>query len=82
MQQSLNRPHKKSEASAGPLTAAKALLPLTVPEVWRLLWWLVWGRMPPPEQVLPWWRWRRQHQAVAKRCYYKRRLAPQAQLQL
>ena len=51
----------------------EALIPLTVPEVRRLLWWLVWGRMPEQEHVVSWSRWRRRHQAVAKRCHYKRR---------
>jgi hypothetical protein len=58
------------------------LIPLTVPEVRRLLWWLVWGRMPPPEYVVGWSRWRRKHQAQAKRCHYKRRAALLEQLQL
>jgi hypothetical protein len=43
--------------------------PLTVPEVRRVLWWLVWGRMPTREDVIQWSRWRRYHQAVAQRCH-------------
>jgi len=48
---------------------------LTVPEVRRLLWQML--RPPPPDDVFVWaWsRWRRRHQAMAKRCHYKRRLA-------
>ncbi len=62
---------------------AAALLPLTVPEVRRLLWRLIWSAMPPPEAVLAWSRWRRRHQAQARRCHYKRRLAQlAAQVQL
>jgi hypothetical protein len=51
------------------------LLPPTVPEVRRLLCRLVWGRPPPPEHTLGWSVWRRRHQARAKRCHYRRRLA-------
>ena len=53
---------------------AADLIPLTVPEVRRLLWWLVW-RALPPKFVLAWSRWRRRHQAQARRCHYQRRLA-------
>jgi len=51
------------------------LLPLTVPEVRRLLWQML--RPPPPDDVFVWaWSWwLRHHQALAKRCHYKRRLA-------
>ena len=58
----------------------EALIPLTVPEVRRLLWWLVWGRMPTHEEVFSWSRWRRRHQAEAKRCHYKRRAQMYLQL--
>jgi hypothetical protein len=54
------------------LTAAD-LLPLTVPEVRRLLWALVWHTPPPAEQVLRWSTWRRHHQARAKQSHIKRR---------
>ena len=54
---------------------AAELIPLTVPEVRRLLWRLVWRTLPPPELVLAWSRWRRRHQAQARRCHYQRRLA-------
>jgi len=50
------------------------LLPLTVPEVRRLLWNLVWGKLPTADEVLNWSKWRRTHQARAKRSHYKRRL--------
>lgn len=49
------------------------LIPLTVPEVRRLLWGVVWRAFPTVEHVLAWSTWRRHHQAVAKRCHYKRR---------
>src|SRR5260370_210750 len=48
------------------------LIPLTVPEVRRLLWGVVWRAFPSVEQVLAWSAWRRHHQAVAKRCHYQR----------
>jgi len=54
---------------------AAELIPLTVPEVRRLLWRLVWRTLPPPEAVLAWSRWRRRHQAQARRSHYQRRLA-------
>ena len=48
-------------------------IPLTVPEVRRLLWSLALARTEPPELALGWSRWRRCHQARAKRCHYRRR---------
>jgi hypothetical protein len=51
------------------------LLPPTVPEVRKLLGRLVWSRPPPPDHALGWSIWRRRHQARAKRCHYRRRLA-------
>lgn len=59
---------------------AAELVPLTVPEVRRLLWRLAWRRPPPPERVLAWSVWRRRHQAHARRCHYRRRLARLAAL--
>jgi hypothetical protein len=47
--------------------------PLTVPEVRRLLWGVVLRAFPSVEHVLDWSAWRRHHQAVAKRCHYRRR---------
>jgi len=46
-----------------------------MPEVRRLLWQM--RRPPPPDTAFVWaWaRWRRHHQAAAKRCHDKRRLA-------
>lgn len=58
-----------------------ALLPLTAPEVRRLLWRLVFGRRPPAEHVLRWSWWRRRHQARAQRCHWRTRLA-KAQLEV
>ena len=53
---------------------AVELLPVTVPEVRRLLWRLLWAAPPWPAQVLSWSTWRRRHQARARRCHYRRRL--------
>ena len=50
------------------------LIPLTVPEVRRLLYRLIWRHHPTDESVLRWSRWRRRHQATARRCHYRRRL--------
>ncbi len=62
---------------------AAELIPLTVPEVRRLRWRLVWRTLPPPDFVLAWSRWRRRHQAQARRSHYQRRLARlDAQVQL
>lgn len=61
---------------------AAALIPLTVPEVRRLLWRLLWPLALAPPLVLAWSRWRRWHQASARRCHYRRRLARLAALNL
>ena len=52
----------------------EALIPLTVPEVRRLLYRLIWRPMPLNKSVPAWSRWRRRHQARARRCHYQRRL--------
>ena len=52
----------------------ESLIPLTVPEVRRLLYKLIWQPRPSPKRVLAWSRWRRRHQARARRCHYQRRL--------
>lgn len=57
------------------LEVAEELLPLTVPEVRRLLRGLVWQSAPPDWALLHWSHWRRRHQMRAKRCHYRRRLA-------
>ena len=64
------------------VTEAEELLPFTVPEVRRLIWYLAWRKIPTPEQVVNWSRWRRTHQARAKRSHYKRNEAQHKQLQL
>ena len=56
--------------------SAAELLPPTVPELRRLLWYLVWAQPPDPEYVLAWSAWRRRHQQRARRCHWKRRTRP------
>jgi hypothetical protein len=53
--------------------AVAELIPLTVPEVRRLLWGVVWRAFPSVEHIFAWSTWRRHHQAVAKRCHYRQR---------
>ena len=53
---------------------ARDVIKLTVCEIRRLLCRLVVHRRPPRWEEVLWWSvWRRHHQAVAKRCHYKRR---------
>lgn len=52
------------------------LLPLTVPEVRRLLWYLFWQPAPETAEVLRWSHWRRRHQRRAQLCHYRRRGSP------
>ncbi|MGZ5029491.1 MAG: hypothetical protein ACXV8I_02680 [Methylobacter sp.] len=53
--------------------AAVALLPLTVPEVRKLLWQWLWRHPPKAVHIVGWSLWRRRHQAVARACHYRRR---------
>lgn len=54
---------------------ARELLPVTVPEVRRLVYRLIWQPPPQPEHILHWSVWRRRHQQRAKRSHYRRRSA-------
>jgi hypothetical protein len=38
----------------------------------RLLCGVIWRAFASADHVLAWSRWRRHHQAVAKRCHYRR----------
>lgn len=49
------------------------LIPLTEPEVRRLLIRIVWPRLNQDERILMWSTWRRRHQAIARQCHYKTR---------
>jgi hypothetical protein len=57
----------------GGLSGGLGLLPLTAPEVRRLLVALVWTTPVEPGLALAWSRWRRHHQARARRAHYQRR---------
>jgi hypothetical protein len=48
-------------------------VPLSVPEVRKLLLQLVWDRLPSVEQALAWSEWRRRHQYQARVCHYRTR---------
>jgi hypothetical protein len=63
------------EAKGGARAARQLLVPLSVPEVRRLITRLAPGRGPPaPAFVLDWSFWRRAHQAVAQAYHWGRRL--------
>lgn len=62
-----------SKQVRGARTQAEDLIPLTVPEVRRLLAALIWHQPSTANTVLDWSRWRRRHQARARRCHYTRR---------
>jgi hypothetical protein len=54
------------------LAAHDSLIPLTIPEVRRLVYRLVVRILAAPKVVLHWSRWRRLHQARAMRSHYRR----------
>lgn len=58
------------------------MVPLSVPEVRKLFHYLVSTRPHSSVHRLAWSFWRRAHQAIARLCHYKRRLATRTQLQL
>ena len=57
----------------GGLNGGLGLLPLTVPEVRRLLVTLVWTTPVKPGFMLTWSRWHRRHQAPGRHAHYHRR---------
>lgn len=59
---------------------AAELLPLTVPEIRRLLWRIVWPCLPDRDAVLTWSCWRRRHQQRARRCHWQRRTSIETRL--
>ena len=65
---------RRSGRKGGCPSLDEKLIPLTVPEVRRLVYRLIWRHQPTDESVLRWSRWRRRHQATARRCHYRRRL--------
>ncbi len=62
------------------LDLAAELLPLTLPELRRLLWHLVFPPRPTIEAVLAWSRWRRRHQQCARRSHWRRRTSNETRL--
>lgn len=50
-------------------------MPLSVPEVRKLLLKLLWAVVPEDETVLAWSTWRRRHQHRARECHYRKRRA-------
>jgi hypothetical protein len=66
------RAGRLGKGGRGGLSGGLGLLPLTVPEVRRLLVALVWTMPVEPSFVLAWSRWRRRHQARARRAHYQR----------
>jgi hypothetical protein len=52
---------------------ASALVPLSVPELRRLLTRTVWAVLPSLAFTLAWSLWRRRKQFLAKRAHYRRR---------
>ena len=67
------RAHGLSSEAADPPAAARSLLPLTVPEVRRLLWQILWSRPPPLRSVLAWSTFRRCHQERARQAHRRHR---------
>src|SRR5690349_11907596 len=66
---------RPEQAKGGTRAARRPLVPLSVPEVRRLIARLALARAPPaPAFVLAWSFWRRAHQAVAQACCWGRRL--------
>lgn len=51
------------------------MVPLSVPEVRKLLLRLVWDRLTPPDDAVAWSEWRRAHQYAARTSHYKKRKA-------
>ncbi len=52
---------------------SEKLVPLTEPEIRRLFVVIVWLRMSEGEKSRLWSHWRREHQAIARECHYKKR---------
>ena len=64
---------KAAAGGVDPIDLAADLLPLTIPEVRRLLWALVGAQPPKPTVALRWSTWRRRHQQRARRAHWHRR---------
>jgi hypothetical protein len=55
--------------------AAAACITLTVAEIRKLLWHMVWAAVPSFMAIVSWSLWRRRHQAIAQLYHYLRRNA-------
>jgi len=64
---------ERVQATAG--IGLPVMVPLSIPEIRRLFFYLL--EQPPLSRLfrLSWSFFRRTHQAIARRCHYKRRLA-------
>lgn len=60
-------------SKGGDVDETDALIPLTVPEIRRLLCRLVWNAMPTEDHTLRWSWWRRWKQKCVQISHYKRR---------
>lgn len=60
-------------AAAGAKKGGERLVPLSVPEVRKLLLKLLWAAVPEDEEILAWSAWRRRHQHTARECHYRKR---------
>ncbi len=65
---------RQRRPTRGPLALAVALIPWTVPAVRRVRSACGWATPGPREPTLHGSRWRRRHQAGARRCHHQRRL--------
>ncbi|TMR01829.1 IS701 family transposase [Nonomuraea turkmeniaca] len=63
-------------AAAQPPGTNDDRIPLTLPEIRRLLAALILGTTHTITDILRWSDWRRRHQATARHCHYQRRSAP------
>ena len=68
------KPAEVSWAIPGRNRRGRAPIPMTTPEVRRLLTRLVWTESQTPDFILHWSSWRRRHQARAQQCHFKRPL--------
>ena len=71
---------RRQSGGTDPLDLAADLLPLTLPEVRRLLWALVGAQPPRPSAALHWSTWRRRHQQRARRAHWRARTTRKSRL--
>ena len=71
---------ERAELPQPPGSPSSDLIRISTAEARRLLIGLVWWTPPSVRQVLWWSRWRRRHQARARRCHWRRRTQRLAEL--